>query len=100
MKIKKTNKVRSPHVFLTVLENTTLSLCWQLMADSIKCEQARLLLTKEKHIFHKLGLSFNDLHFNGFISTVNRSRKISANTAACPQIFVCKNRKLTNFLNR
>ena len=51
---------------------------------------------REIKFYYKLGLYFNNLHFNDFtfsISTVNQSRKIDATTPAWPRIFICKNPK-------
>ena len=37
------------------------------MEKIIKCEQTNLLVTKEKYLScYKVGLYFNDLHFNNF----------------------------------
>ena len=73
------------------------------MDESIKCEEASLLLTKEKNLLpYKLDLYFNDTYINDFtlnlsfwISTVNYNRKIGVTTTTWSQVFLYKNRKRT-----
>lgn len=71
------------------------------MANPINCNQASLLLTKEKHLFYyKLDLHFSGLYFNDFalcssfcISTVNRSRKVAVTSAAWFDMLLSKHHK-------